>query len=336
MNRKILFIGSHLSKSTGTKGISEKIYERLNKDYNIKLVSTYKNKLLRFLDIVTNALFSNYQIMHIDVYSNKGFIYADIASLIAKLRNKKLIMTLRGGKLAEKFQNEPTKMKKVFNRADYLQSPSLFLIDFFKKYNINIKYMPNFIDLKFFPYNRKKIEKYSLLWVRAFSEEYQPELAIKVFYKIKKKYPNTIFYMIGPDKGNLNECKKLSKELGIYNDIKFLGKVKNEELFKFYNKCHVYLNTTKYESFGVAVLEAAACGIPIISTNVGEIPFLWEDNKDILLVENNDIEGFEKNIIKIFEDDSFASKLSLNARKKAENYDWNLIKKKWVDLLNNI
>ena len=74
--------------------------------------------------------------------------------------------------------------------------------------------------------------------------------------------------------------------LNLSNNIKILGPISNKKLSYYYQRHNVFINTTSYESFGTALIEAASCGIPIVSTNVGEIPLNWTNEKDILLVEN--------------------------------------------------
>jgi hypothetical protein len=75
MCRKILFVGSHLSQYRGTKGISEKIAGILH-DFDIILVSDKMNVIIRFFDIFKAVLLEKYNIVHIDVFTNRAFIYA--------------------------------------------------------------------------------------------------------------------------------------------------------------------------------------------------------------------------------------------------------------------
>lgn len=330
--QKIVFVGSHLSAQRGTKGISEKIAGLLSEEYYITLVSRYKNLVLRLLDIIWTLLIKRFDIVHIDVFSNKGFIYADIASVIAKMKKEPLVMTLHGGMLTEKYECEPQRVSTVLNRADVLQSPSLFLIEFFKKQGIEVEYMPNFIDIAHFPYGRNEVKPNSLLWVRAFSPEYRPILAVETLHKLLQSYPDATLTMIGPDKGLQEQTKKLAQKLGIDNQVTFIGRVSNEKLYQYYQSHTVYLNTTAYESFGVAVLEAAACGIPIVSTKVGEIPYIWHEDEEILMSEAY-ADVMAERVIKIFSSSEVAEKLSKNAHEKAESFDWKHIKNKWINLI---
>jgi len=333
MRKKIVFAGSHLSVKRGTKGISEKIAGLLDEEYNITLVSCYENLALRLLDIVFTLIFKRFDIVHVDVFSNRGFIYANMASRVAKIKNEMLVMTLRGGMLVEKYKQEPKRLRTVFSRADVLQSPSLFLIDFFKKQGIAVEYMPNFVNLDYFPYSRGNVQPFSLLWVRAFSPEYQPELAIETLQKVLKQYPDATLTMVGPDKGVQKSIEQLLEELGLSDRVSFKGKVPNENLYTYYQSHEVYLNTTAYESFGVAVIEAASCGIPVVSTKVGEIPYLWRNEEDILMVEDFSSAHMADKVMQLFEDKDLAMKLSVNARKKAESFDWVNVKPLWLKLL---
>lgn len=327
---KIAFIGSHLSAKKGTKGISEKISELLNDRFDLALVSRVENRFLKGLDIVFSMLTNRYDVVHIDVFSGTAFMYADIVGRIARWKNEPVLMTLRGGKLAEKFEQEPERVRKVLGRADLLQTPSFFLAEFFARQGFVVQRMPNFIEIGRFPYGRDQVKPFSLLWVRAFSPEYRPELAVTILHEVRKQFPLTRLSMIGPDKGVQHQIKALVAELGLEDAVDFLGRIPNEALYTYYRSHAVYLNTTAYESFGVAVLEAASCGIPIVSTKVGEIPYMWEEDNEILMCDA-DAAQMAKKVVSLFRDDALAARLSENARAKANTYDWQAVRDRWIE-----
>lgn len=333
---KILFIGSFLSKTRGTKGVGESLAELLEHDgIHIELVSRFENKVLRMLDVIISILFYKGLKVHIDVFSGNAFRIADLASRIAKFRNKEVILTLHGGKLAEFATAQMPMVKSLFHRASYIQTPSLFLQSYFQNEGFHINYLPNPLKLENFPFSREEVKKYSLLWVRGFSAIYNPEVPIKILNTLKVKFPDSRLTMIGPDRGLLNDCRKLVADLGLSNSVQFVGSIPNNELYKYYQSHEVYLNTTSYESFGVAVIEAASCGIPIVSNKVGEIPFLWKDKVNMLMVENNNIDQYVESIENIFENTELSKKLSLNARIKTESFSWDIMKTYWINLLKN-
>jgi len=142
--------------------------------------------------------------------------------------------------------------------------------------------------------------------------------------------------MIGPDKGLMSESMDHIEKLGIQESISILGQVPNEELYKYYQTHAVYLNTTQYESFGVALVEAASCGISIVSTKVGEVPYMWIEDEEIVLVDNEDSIVMSKKVSRLFEDKDFTDKLSRNARKKAESFSWSYIEPQWKNLFEEL
>ena len=332
----VLFIGSFLARAKGTKSIAESLAEKLEQDgIKLKLISTFKNKILRLLHILLAILFYKGKKIHIDVFSGPAFSIAEAASSLAFLRKKKIILTLHGGRLVEFDEHQNSRIKKVFNRAWLIQTPSLFLQSHFEKIGYEVNYLPNSISLNNFPFKRSSLKPYSLLWVRGFTSIYNPKLAIEILHEIKKKFPKCSLTMIGPDKGLLDEMKTLAQTLGVTDSLTITGPIANEKLYTYYQSHKVYLNTTSYESFGVAVIEAAACGVPIVSSNVGELPFIWEDEYNILLVDNFTAKDFCKPIIRLFENEELCEKLSLNGRSNAEKFNWENIKQDWVKILEN-
>lgn len=335
MDKNILFIGNFLSKNRGTKGIIEKIALLLKgNNYNFILVSYYQNRILRLLNIMYVALTSKISLAHIDVFSYKSFRIAQISALILRIRKKKYVLNLRGGALSEYYSKHPNRCRYLFKNSTKIISPSMYLRNEFTKHGFNVGYLPNFVDLNKFEYNRDHVIPESLLWVRAFGKQYRPELAILTLHRLKQDFPNIKLTMIGPDQGMLKHCQELIRQNNLAENINIIGPVSNDNLSEYYQTYAIYLNTTIYESFGVAVMEAASCGIPIVSTSVGEIPLLWEAEKEILLVEIPNEINMAHQVKRILNDKKISQKLSMNARKKAENYSWEKVKGKWIELFN--
>ena len=84
----------------------------------------------------------------------------------------------------------------------------------------------------------------------------------------------------------------------------------------------------------VSVIEAMALGFPVVSTNVGGMSFMIEDNVDGLLVNKDDETGMTSAIIQLINNPKKTEKMINIARKKAEKFDWNNVKLKWLELLS--
>lgn len=325
----ILFIGNFLSKIQGTIGPTELMANRYIKDgRKIFRASSYKNKFIRLGDMVLKTLIYRYDVISIDVYSSTALMFACITSKIAKLRHKKIILVLHGGGLIDVYQQKKDEIVSLFKRASFIVTPSRFLKSYSDSLGFNVAYIPNTIDLGKFKRNDKN-SGHRLLWVRAFTDNYNPDVAVKTFYEVLQKYPDATFTMVGPDKGNLSEIKQLIRELNIEDKVTITGRVDNNLLPKYYNSHNIYLNTTSYESFGVALVEAAACGLPIVSTSVGEIPLMWHNGKDILLSDEIDPTSLANEVVKLLENKDFYNSIVENAYIKAQGYSWESVSLKW-------
>lgn len=328
-NSTILFIGNFLSKVQGTIGPTEYMADRFREDgRNIIIASTYSNKFLRLADMVMKTMFYRYDSISIDVYSSTALKFARITSILAKIRKKKIVLVLHGGGLVDVYKRKKDEIESLLNRATFIVTPSHFLKSFFVSMGYEVSYISNTIDLKVF--NRTgKTGGHRLLWVRAFTKNYNPDIAVRVLYEVLQRFPDATLTMVGPDKGNLDEIQQLINELDLRDKITITGRIENKKLPKYYNSHNVYLNTTSYESFGVALIEAAACGLPIVSTSVGEIPIMWRDGTDILLSEAIEPTLLADKVLMLFDDDNMYAKIAENAYVKAQSYSWESVSKEW-------
>lgn len=332
--KKVLFVGSFLSNSKATKPIAEKIQPLLSDVYEIDITSRKKNKVLRLLEILWHVLTGKHTIIITDVFSGQAILISYLVVMVARCFTKKrVVANLRGGRLVHFYNEGNQRLTYILKNVHTIISPSQYLSTSFNQLGFKVNILPNFINLDQFRYQSPSEQNISLLWVRAFIRTYNPEIAVEIVNRLKNKYPDIRLTMVGPDDGLMTSCKELAIKYNLTEQITFTGPVRNEELPSFYHSHNIFLNTTSYESFGVAIMEAAACGIPVVSNNVGEIPFLWKNGENIMLINNNSVEEFCEAIIKLTEGKQLNNTISINARKRAENFSWPAIRKEWINLL---
>ena len=102
---------------------------------------------------------------------------------------------------------------------------------------------------------------------------------------------------------------------------------------KYAQDFDIFINTTNVDNTPVSVIEAMALGLPIVTTNVGGIPYLLEDEKEALLVPSDNVNAMKQAIISLLENPDKTKSLSQNGRKKVEKFDWEVVKKQWVEIL---
>ena len=339
MKKSILYIGNKLSKHGNTPTSVESLGKLLAQDYPIITVSDKKNKVFRLFDmlysIVRNR--SNTSLILIDTYSTSNFYFAFLCGALAKVLRIKYIPILHGGNLPHRLINSAKMSKSLFGNAQFNIAPSGYLYEAFNEKGYKTEYIPNNVDISEYEYKARRNTGLKLLYVRAISKIYNPRLAIEVVSELYKTYPDVELCMVGPDRdGTLQELKALVQERGLEKNVNFLGKLEKPEWIKLSKEYDIFINTTNFDNTPVSIIEAMALGFPIVSTNVGGLPFLIEDTKDGFLINPNDSEEMTRKIKYIYNNPDIAQRLSLNARTKAENFDWNKVRKNWKRTLDGL
>ncbi|PKO09640.1 MAG: glycosyl transferase family 1 [Chloroflexi bacterium HGW-Chloroflexi-2] len=339
--RYIFFAGNFLSKTRSTRSAGEELVDQLiRKDYPIIYASTYSNRFIRLFDLLFTSIKNRkkYEIAVIEVYSYLAFFWAEILLKLLIMQKKTTFLVLHGGGLVDFYRKKPTRVKKLFLSADKIITPSKYLKENFIHIRNDIIYIPNGIDILEYDFRIRELAYPSLVWFRAIHHIYNPIMAIKSINLLKTTYEKIHLQIVGPDKkdGSRGEITKFIIENGIETNIDFVGPIDKKSVSNWLNKSDIFLNTTNFESFGVSVVEAAASGLCIVTTNVGELSYLWEHEVDALLVSPDDPEAMAAAIQRILNEPELAARLSTNARKKAEQFDWSIILPQWEKVFEEV
>ena len=339
--RTIYIAGNFLSSRVGVRGAGEDLAEKLRANgWKVITASSHPGRLKRVLDLLWTAWSrrKSYQIAAVEVYSDHAFRWAELLCIVLRALKKPYVLTLHGGKLPEFAQMNPSRFRNLLFSANAITTPSKYLLQQFATNHKNILYLPNGLDLNNYPYPHRTIAHPKLIWLRAFHQIYNPKLAIEMLNKLVVEYPDAHLTMIGPDKGDgsLPEVRQIIEKYDFNSRVSLTGAIPKSQVGQYLSESEIFLNTTNYESFGVSVMEAAACGLCIVTTNAGELPLLWENGVDAIIVPMNDSKAMADAVIRILTEPGLAQKLSTNARKKAENFDWSVILPQWEALFDRV
>jgi N-acetyl-alpha-D-glucosaminyl L-malate synthase BshA len=187
----------------------------------------------------------------------------------------------------------------------------------------DISVIPNFICLdKYKPTKgcarsafAKESEKI-VMHVSNFRKVKRVEDVVRIFRRVRSSIDAKLVLVgDGPERMNVEH---LCRELEVYNDTRFLGKVKDvEELLGF---ADVFLLPSESESFGLAALEAMAASVPVVSTNTGGLPEVNIQGKTGFLTNVGDVDGMAKFTLEILTNGDLCAEMRINARKRAEEF----------------
>jgi glycosyltransferase involved in cell wall biosynthesis len=338
---RILLIGNFLSSVTGTPGVSEDLAERLSdRGWKVVVASKEVGRFAKLKDILFTIWFrrSEYEIVNVELYSGLAFGLAEISCLTLKAAKKTYLLTLHGGNLPAFARRWPERVRRLLNGASAVIAPSCYLQEEMSLYREDIILIPNPLNIKNYPFSLRSVSKPHLVWLRSFHNIYNPQMAPKVIADLYPSYPEISITMIGPDKGDgaLQETQILIEKLGLQKKIEIVPGILKSEVPAYLEKADIFINTTNVDNTPVSVLEAMACGLCIVSTKVGGIPYLLEDGTDALFVPPDNSEAMASAIRRILTEPGLAEKLSMNARKKAQQFDWSVILPQWERLFDAV
>lgn len=312
-----------------------------NKFYKIYKTSYYSRAIIKFIDKIFNILKlrKKYSVALIDLFSGRSIPSNYILCIILKLLRKKIILNLQGGDLPNGAKKYKIIINHLFRLSDYLVAPSPYLQKELSKYsNKAILIIPNSINLDIYQFRLREILTPNILWLRTFAHLYNPYLLPKILHILKEKYGSVSLKIAGPifNYDCFEQTMKLAEELGVKNMIEYCGAISKKEVPLFLQQGDIFLNTTNIDNHPVTVIEAMACGLCVVSTNVGGVPYLIEDGKNGLLVQKNNETEMADAICRLLNDCSLAKNISFNARKKAESFAWENIYSLWKKLFDEI
>ncbi len=264
------------------------------------------------------------ELLHI--MANSGWswhLFAAPAVWIGRLRGKAVLVNYRGGEAASFLQRSFTTVNVSLRRAHTLVVPSLFLHQVFAKYGITAQVVPNIIDLMRFSAGDAPADKSRphIVVTRNLEPIYDNATALRAFVLVRQRIPGACLTIAGtgPEQQFLD---RLAHELGISDAVTFSGRLDNVRMATLYRSAHVALNPSLADNMPISILEALACGVPVVSTSVGGVPFLVVHEKTALLVPAQNPQAMANALLRVLNDPDLARELSAAGVALAREYAW--------------
>lgn len=166
------------------------------------------------------------------------------------------------------------------------------------------------------------------LSVARFVEKKGPLYTLRAFHEVWKKYPHARLVMAGAYSGLYKKCKQLTESLDMHEAVSFLGILSHDQVVEWMNKSFAFVQHSVTASNGdtegtpVGILEAAAAGLPVVSTVHGGIPQAVLHEVTGLLVKERDVAAMAACMIRLLENPTLVTTMRQAARKHIiEHYD---------------
>ena len=252
------------------------------------------------------------------------FLYTTPAVVVAKFWRKAVIIHYHGGAAESFLRRHSLWAKLILSMADTIITPSGFLSQIFVQYNIDTKIIPNIIVLKDFIFNERKEITPCLLITRHLEPEYNVMSALKAFDLISKRSPDAILTIVGSGSEE-TMLKEFTDKLRCRKAINFLGRVDHGKINSLYHQHDILLNTSDVDNQPLSLIEAMACGLVVVSTNAGGIPFMVEHKKTGLLVERDDCTAIAHEVVWLLNNQRAAKDIINRAVREVGKYSWKVV-----------
>ncbi len=338
---RLLLIGNFLSASLRSRTVSEDLAIRLAASgWDVQTTSDRHARLPRVLDFLLTAWRrrDSYDVASVDVYSGAAFVWAEAVCTVLRSARKPYVLALHGGNLPDFARTRPDRVARLLRSAAAVVAPSRFLLEQLRPLRSDIRLIPNALDLERYAFRERATAAPRIVWLRSFHEIYNPALAPRVLAALVEAHPDARLVMIGSDTGDgsLQKTRAAAESLGIADRVGFPGGIPKHDVPARLQEGDVFINTTNIDNTPVSVLEAMACGLCVVSTSVGGIPYLLADGVDALLVPPDDPEAMAGAIDRIFTESGLASSLSRSGRGAAEMFDWQPVLAAWQELFSSV
>jgi N-acetyl-alpha-D-glucosaminyl L-malate synthase BshA len=204
----------------------------------------------------------------------------------------------------------------------------------------DINVIPNFVDTQRFQHSDKEHFKKMLApngerilaHVSNFRKVKRVEDVIRIFEHVRAQMPSKLLMIgDGPERPNTEE---LCRTLNVCHDVRFLGK--QEQVDEILSITDLFLLPSQYESFGLAALEAMACGVPVISTNTGGLPEINVHGVTGYLSDVGNVSEMARHAIDILSTDDKLATFKANALKHARSFERDQIVPLYENLYNQV
>ncbi len=264
----------------------------------------------------------------IHIMANSGWswhLFATPAIWISRLRGVPVIVNYRGGEAAEFLASSQGLVKFSMRRAARLIVPSAFLQEVFGRFGMPASIVPNIIDLaRFQPRVDRNSGEAHLVVARNMEPIYDNATALRAFQIVQAQCPGAHLTIAGsgPEEQLL---RQLAKELGLGDKVRFAGRLDRDAMAALYRSADIMLNPSLADNMPNSVLEALASGVPVVTTNVGGVPYIVQDGVTALLVPPADPSAMAAACMKILQSDDLWRRLSDAGLAEVQRYTWDRV-----------
>jgi glycosyltransferase involved in cell wall biosynthesis len=288
--------------------------------------------LFRLIPYLVNlwSLMARSDVVH--VMANSGWSWHLVAApalWMAKWRGVPAVVNYRGGEAQPFLAAHAGVVRKSLRHAKALCVPSGFLKTVFAEHGFEAIVVPNIVDTFIFKPTETPANPPHIFVARNLEAIYGLDAALRAFGQVRTARPDATMTIAGT--GPLAESlKKLAASLGLADHVTFAGRLDRQGVATTLRRSAVSLNPSLVDNMPNSVLEAMACGVPVVSTRVGGVPHMVTHDVTALLVPAQDDVAMAQAVLRVLNDTTLSARLSRSALAEVQRYTWEHIGPQWA------
>ena len=305
----------------------------LHKLQAIKYVRTITTSYFYWLKLLTTI--PAFDVIHIFSASYLSFLIAPTpAILVSKLYGKKIVLNYHSGEAEDHLRRWRRSTIPILNLTDAIVVPSEYLKRVFASFGVETSVIFNIVELDRFPFRDRKELRPVFLSNRNLEPHYGVDCVLRAFASIQQQMPKASLTVVG-DGSQRDALERLKTELNLQH-TSFTGRVEHEEIYDHYTNADVFLNASRIDNQPLSILEAFACGLPVVTTDAGGIPDIVSDQETGFVVPIDDCEALAERATKLVADCNIATTMVQKARKEVTKYTWEVVCDQWLRLYRDV
>ena len=289
--------------------------------------------LARLLPYMAGAWRLTRRVDVIHLMANSGWawhLFAAPVLWLAPLAGTPVIVNYRGGEAEQFFARAFQWVKPSLRRAAQVVVPSGYLEQVFAEHGETVRVIPNIVDTSLFHPTRRRPRHAGFVF--AITRNLEPIYGIDTAIRALAMVPASLEARVaiagsGPAESTLRD---LAEGLGVLERVEFLGRLERDAIVALYEDADAMLNPTTVDNMPNSLLEAMACGLPVVSTDVGGVPYLVSDGQSALLVPANDPARMASAMQRLIEDSALRNRVAETALAQVEAYTWPVVYPQWL------
>lgn len=327
----------HLQQEPGVEvsflPINPRLPGKLRKLQSIKYVRTITTSLLYWLNLLREV--RKYDVIHIFSASYLSFLIAPTPAILAsKLYGKKIVLNYHSGEAEDHLRRWRRSTIPILNLTDAIAVPSEYLVRVFANFGLKATAIFNIIELDKFVFRQRNQLRPVFLSNRNLEAHYGVDSVLRAFALIQRQIPEAVLTVVG-DGSQRQSLETLAAELNLKHTA-FTGRVEHDEILAYYANADVFLNASRIDNQPLSILEAFACGLPVVTTNAGGIPDIVTDGETGFVVDIDDHQTLAQRAMQLLVNDNIAATMALKAREECRKYTWKVVCDRWLCLYRKI